>query len=161
MYAPCYLRVLCDLRGEKRSFSIILGNSQLETRYLGPDFGPVRTMKQIIPNHMTALALEHAKALVLVHITWRQYGLLAHHTLALHFGVATNVIMDEPVPPEKLGGTIAYIFDANVVNEDIAWLARVRMLGRKARPHCNADAVCAAVKEGLHAYLMRVTDMTP
>ena len=118
-------------------------------------------MKQIIPNHMAALSFEHAKALVLVHITWCQYRLLPHHALALHFGVARNLIMDEPVPPEKLGGTIAYIFDANVINEDIAWLARVGMLRRKARPHCDADAVGAAVKEGLHAYLMRVTEMTP
>ena len=158
MYAPCYLR---DLRGEKRSFSVVLGNSQLETRDLGPDFRPVRTMKHIIPYHMAAPSFEHAKALVLVHVARSQYRLLTHHTLALHFGVAANLIMDEPVPPEKLGGTIAYIFDANVVDEDIAWLARVRMLGRKARPHCNADAVCAAIKEGLHAYLMRVTEMTP
>ena len=118
-------------------------------------------MKMVIPCHVAGPSLQHTEALVLVHIAGGKHGLFPDHAFSLHLGVTTQVIMDVPVPPEKLGGTIAYIFDANVINEEIAWLARVRVLGREARPNADADAVGTAIEERLHAYLMRVMDSTP
>ena len=118
-------------------------------------------MEKVVPDHMAAPSFEHAKTLVLMHVAGGQDRLLTHDPLALHLGVASHVIMDEPVPPEKLRGTISYIFDANVINEDIARLALVGMLGGKPRPNRDPNAVGTAVEEGLHAYLMLVTEMTP
>ena len=65
------------------------------------------------------------------------------------------------MPPEKLRGTITHIFNADVIDKEMARLVRIGMLGGVAGRHRNANAVADAVEEWWQDYRMRVIDTTP
>lgn len=81
--------------------------------------------KFIAPLHEALGALQNAKAAVLMNHAGSHDGLLAYHTFTGHLLIASDWVVDQPVPPDQLNGVVSDIFDPDPVSEDIAGSPRV------------------------------------
>jgi hypothetical protein len=131
----------------------------MKSGYVGSKFGPFGwPLKEVIPNHVASPSLQNAEAFVFMHIARCKDRLFTHYALSLHLRVTAQVIVDVPVPPQQLCGTVAYVLNADVVYKKISRLARVGVFRREARRYRDANAVGTTIVERLHAYLTRVTE---